>query len=245
MLGSFYAALSLPGWASSVFSLVRINSVKPVFREKAERLRDILLQLADEQAALHVPQAAPVHNDDTLALLCSPALLEPAHHHASLALERPKCVIPVHLVVDVLVWLTCATLDVIGEAGFSYAFHVLPLPGSDPHAADTVQNELACTFAAIFSTARKFRMVTVFTVRFPVLCQFHPNTRTMQEACDTMHRIGTQLISEHKTEHVDTKSRLRCTTFSPSLVRPTRARISPSRKLINPPHVGHTVRVQS
>ncbi|KAI0265710.1 cytochrome P450 [Gloeopeniophorella convolvens] len=189
---------------NQAFSPAHINSVEPIFREKAERLRDVFLQLADEQAAPPVPPVTPAHTD-ALALLRSP--LEPVRRRTSPAPDRPSCVAPTpaHPVVDVLAWLARATLDVIGEAGFGYAFHALPPPGSDPHAADAAENELARAFAAIFSTARKFRVMTVLTVWFPVLRRFRPNTRAMQEARDTMRRIGTQLISERKAEHADAK----------------------------------------
>ena len=61
--------------------------------------------------------------------------------------------------VDILNWLGRATLDVIGLAGFGYAFNSL---------ADD-QNDLATAFAEVFSAARKFRFITVLQAWFPIL----------------------------------------------------------------------------
>ena len=67
-----------------------------------------------------------------------------------------------------LPWLARATLDVIGAAGFGYAFNSLEA------AAERRENEseLARAFAVIFATARKFRVMTVLQVWFPVLRNF-------------------------------------------------------------------------
>lgn len=65
--------------------------------------------------------------------------------------------------IDVLSWLTRATLDAIGLAGFGYHF--------DSLSPDT-SNELADAFGVVFSTARKFRFMTIFQVWFPFLRRF-------------------------------------------------------------------------
>ncbi|KDR82630.1 hypothetical protein GALMADRAFT_220617 [Galerina marginata CBS 339.88] len=90
--------------------------------------------------------------------------------------------------VDVLVWLGRATLDVIGLAGFGYAFNAL----TDD------SNELARAFGVIFSTARKFRVMTILQVWFPILRRFRRNNATMIEAQQTMRRIGLELIDEKR-----------------------------------------------
>jgi len=64
--------------------------------------------------------------------------------------------------VDVLNWLGRATLDVIGLAGFGYAFDAL---------VDD-QNVLAAAFAEVFSAARKFRVIMVLQAWFPILHYF-------------------------------------------------------------------------
>lgn len=106
--------------------------------------------------------------------------------------------------IDVLSHLSRATLDIIGLAGFGYAFGSLDaLESNDPGMesdSDTLigagpttgnskienkkaksedgeenttgSNELAHAFATIFSTARKFRVMTILQVWFPVLRRF-------------------------------------------------------------------------
>jgi hypothetical protein len=66
----------------------------------------------------------------------------------------------------VLSWLARATLDVIGEAGFGYGFNSLDASHNE------AQNELARAFGVIFSTARKFQVITILQVWFPVLRRF-------------------------------------------------------------------------
>ncbi|KAF9485887.1 cytochrome P450 [Pholiota conissans] len=64
--------------------------------------------------------------------------------------------------IDVLSWLGRATLDVIGLAGFGYRFAAL---------TDDM-DELARAFGVVFSTARRFRVMTILQVWFPVLRRF-------------------------------------------------------------------------
>ncbi|KAF8158235.1 cytochrome P450 [Crassisporium funariophilum] len=90
--------------------------------------------------------------------------------------------------VDVLIWLGRATLDVIGLAGFGYTFDALT--------DDT--NELARAFNVIFSTARKFRVITILQAWFPFLRRFRRNNATMIQAQATMRRIGLSLIDEKR-----------------------------------------------
>ncbi|KAF8967104.1 cytochrome P450 [Flammula alnicola] len=90
--------------------------------------------------------------------------------------------------VDALLWLGRATLDTIGLAGFGYAFNALT--------DDT--NELARAFSVIFSTARKFRVMTILQVWFPFLRRFRRNSATMVQAQATMRRIGLALIEERR-----------------------------------------------
>ncbi|KAJ6584658.1 cytochrome P450 [Mycena capillaripes] len=88
--------------------------------------------------------------------------------------------------VDVLMWLGRATLDAIGLAGFGYNFNSL----TDDN------NELAHAFGVIFSTARKFRVMTILQVWFPFLRRFRRNNVVMTQAHETMRRIGLELIEE-------------------------------------------------
>jgi len=88
--------------------------------------------------------------------------------------------------VDALMWLGRATLDAIGLAGFGYHFNSL----TDDN------NELAQAFGVIFSTARKFRVMTILQVWFPFLRRFRRNNAVMTQAHETMRRIGLELIEE-------------------------------------------------
>ncbi|KAJ7070036.1 cytochrome P450 [Mycena amicta] len=95
--------------------------------------------------------------------------------------------------VDALAWLGRATLDAIGVAGFGYHFNSLSATEGDGH-----DDELAKAFADIFSTARKFRVMTILQVWFPLLRRFRRNNAVMARATETMRRIGMGLIEERR-----------------------------------------------
>ncbi|RPD61233.1 cytochrome P450 [Lentinus tigrinus ALCF2SS1-6] len=96
--------------------------------------------------------------------------------------------------LDVLPWLARATLDVIGEAGFGYAFGALEAAAERRES----ESELARAFGVIFGTARKFRVMTILQVWFPVLRAFRSENAAMQEANATMRRIGMELIEQRR-----------------------------------------------
>ncbi|KAF9463000.1 cytochrome P450 [Collybia nuda] len=98
--------------------------------------------------------------------------------------------------IDALAWLARATLDVIGLAGFGYSFNSLT----------HTDNELADAFSTIFSTARKFRVITILQVWFPVLRRFRRNNAAMADANATMRRIGIQLIDQKRNDIASEKS---------------------------------------
>ncbi|KAJ7175393.1 cytochrome P450 [Mycena filopes] len=102
-------------------------------------------------------------------------------------------ILPGYERVDVLKWLGRATLDAMGLAGFGYHFNSL---------ADD-ENELAQAFGVIFSTARKFRVMTILQVWFPFLRRFRRNTAVMTKAQETMRRIGLELIEERSRAVID------------------------------------------
>lgn len=86
--------------------------------------------------------------------------------------------------IDVLNWLGRATLDVIGLAGFGYAFDSL---------IDD-RNILATAFAEIFSAARSFRFIIVLQAWFPILRYFvstsaasYPCRRAGGHVCISRH----------------------------------------------------------
>ncbi|KAK7056615.1 hypothetical protein VNI00_002332 [Paramarasmius palmivorus] len=100
--------------------------------------------------------------------------------------------------IDALSWLARATLDIIGEAGFGYSFNSLEGSGKDA---------LAEAFGVIFSTARKFRVITILQVWFPILRGLRRNNRTMVEARATMRKIGLGLIRERQAQAAATSSK--------------------------------------
>ncbi len=118
-----------------------------------------------------------------------PACQPPSTRHRTSPLQTADSSASTHPVVDVLSWLTRATLDIIGEAGkiliiishfrtlipftgFGYSFHSLPPPGTDPYSASRPESELSRAFAAVFSTSHTFSVLTVLTVWFPFLRRF-------------------------------------------------------------------------
>ncbi len=63
--------------------------------------------------------------------------------------------------VEMLSWLSRATLDIIGLAGFSYSFDALKL-GEE-------SNELGYAFAQIFNSAKKASVFSILQARIPIL----------------------------------------------------------------------------
>ncbi|KZW00396.1 cytochrome P450 [Exidia glandulosa HHB12029] len=91
--------------------------------------------------------------------------------------------------VDALSWLSKATLDIIGLAGFDYHFNALK----------DQSNELSDAFGAVFSTSQQFRLLNFLRNVIPVL-RWLPNKqqRKTDEARAVMDRIGMELITEKK-----------------------------------------------
>ena len=123
--------------------------------------------------------------------------------------------------IDVLPWLARATLDVIGEAGFGYTFHALEAAAERREN----ENELARAFGVIFGTARKFRVMTVLQVWFPVLRHFvsgagyraagesvltlseqKTENATMRQATALTRKIGLELIEQRRAAVESEKS---------------------------------------
>ncbi|KAF8909014.1 cytochrome P450 [Gymnopilus junonius] len=140
------------------FSSTHIKSLTSIFWDKATELRDIWLAQVDDAT-------------------------DSAHHNNDVA-GRDNSVTR----TDVLLWLGRTTLDVIGLAGFDYAFNALK----------DDSNELAVAFSTIFSTARKFRVMTILQAWFPFLRRFRRNNVTTTQAQATMRRIGLELIDEKR-----------------------------------------------
>ena len=68
-----------------------------------------------------------------------------------------------------LSYLSRATLDVIGEAGFGYDFNALRCPDRND---DKPESELSAAFSVIFSTARQYRVLNIFQSWFPLLRRY-------------------------------------------------------------------------
>ncbi|KAH9920872.1 cytochrome P450 [Epithele typhae] len=83
------------------------------------------------------------------------------------------------------------TLDIIGLAGFGYDLEALSLDGKP--------NELCEAFGHIFGTAPPVSILRLFMAFVPQL-DFFPDERTIKinEAMETMRRIGLQLIREKR-----------------------------------------------
>ncbi|KAI8976724.1 cytochrome P450 [Trametes punicea] len=232
---------------NQAFSAGQVKSFTPIFWEKAVRLRDIWLDItasphafltpADPLVAREVhdkledvdPEPAACNSLSPSALTTSfvpnpfasfvPSKASPTFplaakaRHVSIKCEDAESsTLPCRL--DVLPWLARATLDVIGEAGFGYAFHSLDA------AAERRENEseLARAFAVIFSTARKFRAMTVLQVWFPVLRSFRRENAAMRHAMATMRKIGMQLIEQRREAILAENEKATCSPFEQSSV---------------------------
>ncbi|KAJ7648294.1 cytochrome P450 [Mycena polygramma] len=97
--------------------------------------------------------------------------------------------------VEVLSWLSKATLDIIGLAGFNYNIDAL---GASEGAA---QNELAEAFEAVFAAQTGgFSVIRFFQLRFPVLRRFLRKRDQVAVDAQAMMRIGRELLAQSKSE---------------------------------------------
>ncbi|KAJ7494429.1 cytochrome P450 [Mycena galericulata] len=93
--------------------------------------------------------------------------------------------------VDVLSWLSKATLDIIGLAGFNYNFNNLSSENS----------ELGAAFSVIFRSGMQMSLVRMLQTWIPSLRVIPTKLdTTMQESQTTMMRIGRTLLQESKNE---------------------------------------------
>ncbi|KAJ7611689.1 cytochrome P450 [Roridomyces roridus] len=93
--------------------------------------------------------------------------------------------------VDILSWLSKATLDVIGLAGFNYHFNNL----------SSEKSELGEALATLFRTGMSLNLLRILQNFVPAL-RLIPTTvdNTMNASQATMKRIGRQLIQDSKNE---------------------------------------------
>ncbi|KAJ7698392.1 cytochrome P450 [Mycena rosella] len=97
--------------------------------------------------------------------------------------------------VEVLSWLSKATLDIIGLAGFNYRINAL---GAESH---DVPDPLAEAFDALFTSGTGFGVLRLLQSRVSVLRNIPTKQDIIMHAAQaTMLRIGRQLLEESKRE---------------------------------------------
>ncbi|KAJ6462437.1 cytochrome P450 [Mycena sanguinolenta] len=97
--------------------------------------------------------------------------------------------------VEALSWLSKATLDIIGLAGFNYKIDAL---GAEPGAAP---NELAEAFEALFIGESGFSFLRFLQLRFPIFRKIPlKQDEKIVAAQATMMRIGRGLLADSKQE---------------------------------------------
>ncbi|KAJ7466262.1 cytochrome P450 [Mycena galericulata] len=101
--------------------------------------------------------------------------------------------------VEVLSWLSKATLDIIGLAGFNYRINAL---GTDDDTG--TQDELVEAFGSLVMAGTEFNFVRFLQFRFPVLRRLPTNSdRNFVKSQETMTRIGMKLLADSKREIVE------------------------------------------
>ncbi|KAJ7778733.1 cytochrome P450 [Mycena maculata] len=93
--------------------------------------------------------------------------------------------------VDILSWLSKATLDIIGLAGFNYHFNSLSSENS----------ELGAAFSVIFQSGMRMNFIRMLQTFIPAF-RFIPTKldSTMKASQATMMKIGRQLLQASKNE---------------------------------------------
>ncbi|KAJ7144759.1 cytochrome P450 [Mycena crocata] len=95
--------------------------------------------------------------------------------------------------VDILSWLSKATLDIIGLAGFNYHFNSLSLSGES--------TELGSAFAVIFDSGMRMNVIRMLQTWIPALRVIPTKVdATMHASQATMMRIGRKLLQDSKNE---------------------------------------------
>ncbi|KAG8928188.1 hypothetical protein FRC02_007264 [Tulasnella sp. 418] len=93
-------------------------------------------------------------------------------------------------IIDIFPWVTKATLDIIGLAGFDYNFDSL---------ANGEKNELVKAFNTLFGTAENPSIWGFLQARIPVV-RLIPTKRTRDIAAarEVLNRVGTKLINDKR-----------------------------------------------
>ncbi|KAF8133401.1 cytochrome P450 [Boletus edulis] len=101
--------------------------------------------------------------------------------------------------IDVLMWLSRATLDVIGIAGLSIHQSMIQDLGTVSTRCSGQSDELANAYHLIFATAKKLQLRTILETWIPLLRKFRVHSEVMDKAHHHLICIGLQLINERKT----------------------------------------------
>ncbi|KAJ6622026.1 cytochrome P450 [Mycena sp. CBHHK59/15] len=97
--------------------------------------------------------------------------------------------------VEVLSWLSKATLDIIGLAGFNYHINALGAQSED------APNELAAAFEALFGMETEFSVMRAIRSYFRIFRRIPTGTDKIAQASQaTMMRIGRQLLADSKRD---------------------------------------------
>lgn len=142
------------------FSLAAVKQMVPTFYEKAYELRDKLVSMVEDQNGVYSP--SPAQSVD---------------------------VVPGAKKIDVMRYLTQATIDVIGAAGFDYDFQALKQEN----------NELAAAYRDLFSTTESIDWFAVLQALVPIF-KIIPTERVKKAArsTKTTKRIGARILAEKK-----------------------------------------------
>lgn len=99
-------------------------------------------------------------------------------------------------VVDMVSYLSCTTLDIIGLAGFDYSFESLS------HLANNDRNgsELSSAFNKLLASAAKFSTLSILKRVFSILriITFDERSRAVNQSKAVVSKIGKQLIEEKR-----------------------------------------------
>lgn len=94
------------------------------------------------------------------------------------------------VIIDVLHWISRATFDVIGLAGFDYAFHAL----------EDESEEVYSAYIKMFRSQDKQGFKNIVQLYFPVVEKLWPDnqTRTVNDSLRVIRRRGTELVRNKK-----------------------------------------------
>ncbi|KAG6837201.1 hypothetical protein H0H93_013069, partial [Arthromyces matolae] len=153
------------------FSQQSVKSMVPIFLQKAH-------QLCDRWDSL-IPN--PFSNDE-----CYPLDPPPAYTAETASVEKTEGV-----TIDVAQWLSRASFDVIGLAGFDYSFQAL----------DDESEKVYMAYRRMFDVADKGpKLRGIFELYFPVIRTIWPNhgTKVTNESLRIINIAGKSLVSAKK-----------------------------------------------